>query len=182
MKAHVLPFFLGAVALATVGGCAAGYSDELKSPEQLALVKATCTNIIGVRTYGEMRGCVSSLSDALAAKTEARIDVMSDSDCAGRGLARGTAEYSVCVLERQRANAAEYARSAPAAANSQAPVKLAYGEKGQADDHSDWTSDARYRREEYACAQLGLDPTDQAFAECVAGLEISLYNADNSST
>src|SRR5579862_2599943 len=37
----------------------------------------------------------------------------------------------------------------------------------------------RFREEQNACAGLGLDPAGQAFAECVANLQASLFAADN---
>ncbi|MDB5459252.1 MAG: hypothetical protein JWO72_993, partial [Caulobacteraceae bacterium] len=39
----------------------------------------------------------------------------------------------------------------------------------------------RFRREQLACAQIGLDPVSGAFDSCVAGLRSTLFALDNPS-
>jgi hypothetical protein len=58
-------------------------------------------------------------------------------------------------------------------------VQLAYGPG--AINKGDWTFDGRHRREQLSCAQLGLDPSGEAFDECVSSLEYAMYSADDSS-
>jgi hypothetical protein len=174
MKARLLPFLIGVTALAGLSACACAYAQPA-NPQKSALIRETCTNIMGVRTYGEMLGCTRALSDAVSARAQGDIDLWSDRYCAMQGYQQGTAQFSVCVLGAQNTH-----RSAQAGTGSDnAPVQLAYGSGGI--NKSDWTFDGRHRREQLSCAQLGLDPSGGAFDDCVTSLEYGMYSADNSS-
>ncbi len=179
MKVHVLPVFLGITALVNMGGCAAIYTDAQKSPERNALVKTTCTSVMRVRTNDEMLACVNSLSDmlsaALAAKTQAALDMKADKGCTDKGLAYGTPAFSLCVLGNQQAYTAEFSRTNAVAGNP--PVMIAFTPDRNENDR--WDFDGRHGREEYSCAQLGLDPTSTIFAGCVSDLESAMQLADD---
>lgn len=174
MKVHLLSFLAGFTALAAMSACASAHAQPA-NPQQSALIRETCTNIMGVRFNGEMQGCMNALSDAVSARAEGDNDLWSDRYCAMQGYQTGTAAFSVCVLGAQNT----HRTAQTAAASDNAPVQLAYG-SGPI-NKGDWTFDGRHRREQLACAQLGLDPSGGAFDSCVTSLEYAMYSADDSS-
>ena len=86
--------------------------------------------------------------------------------CRGQGLNEGTAAFSTCMLDSQDRGAAM----------SSGPVKLAYDTSTPENSKSyfDVSNRVHWRREQYACAQIGLTPGTAAFGACMAGLEAAL--------
>ncbi len=183
MKSRALLRCLGVAALVTLSACASQDTAQLINAQQAALIKATCQNVmhIGYHNAVDLSACMGSLSDTLAAKMQGDIARKSYETCAGLGLARDTPEFSMCVLDRQKNYAAELSQNNVVLKTSPVqPVKLAYdAQKDGSEDYYDASFDTKRRREEYSCAQLGLDPISSAFGQCVADLNASLFNADN---
>lgn len=177
MKTLSLPILLGFSALVAAGGCAAQTGTQ--TPRQAALVRATCEGIMRVgHSAVDLAACTQSLSDSLAAREEGYVAVQSDKACAAQGFQPGTAQFATCVLDHKRGFGA--ARTNAAADN--APAQLTYDpakDVGASQGYYDASFDTKRRREEYSCAQLGLDPDSSAFGQCVADLDANLFYADH---
>jgi hypothetical protein len=136
-------------------------------PGQRELVAATCDRVMGLSSGGLYRQeCLDSLARAVAAKAERARTAGSYVACRGQGLHEGTAAFSTCMLADR------------AAAVAPQPVKLAYDANTpeNAKSYFDVTNSVHWRREQYACAQIGLTPGTGSFAECAAGLQAALFN------
>ena len=137
------------------------------TPEQTSLVQATCDRVMGLVHSGIYRDeCRDSLSQSLARKNKAEGMAGAYGDCSRQGLSEGSAAFSACMLDRQ---------SRPRAAAAQ-PASLAYDVNSgeNAKGYFDVNNTVHWRREQYACAQLGLTPGTGAFGQCVVSLDAAL--------
>jgi hypothetical protein len=174
---------LGIATAISLCGCASQGAASPVDSRQAAFVKTTCQSVMRVRTNAELFGCMSSLSDSLAVTTQSASAWRSEKDCADQGLTRNTPEFSICVLHAQNGySTATGQATGNADAPSGGPANVAYGaieneltSPGYGSDRFD----ARRRREEYSCAELGLDPNFGQFTECVDGLDDAMQAADN---
>ncbi len=170
-------------ALLAAQGSVAQNREHLLTPQQTAMIKATCQTVmhIGYHNAVDLDACMGSLSDSLAAKAQGDISWKSDADCAAQGLARDTPAFSMCVLDRQNGYVARISQTNEAAgAPPSAPTSLAYdAQKDNSQAYYDSSFDTKRRREQYSCAQLGIDPVSSAFGQCVADLDADLFNADH---
>jgi hypothetical protein len=144
-------------------------SPELRAiePGQRELVAATCDRVMGLSSGGLYRQeCLDSLARAVARKAESAQMAGSYVACRSQGLQEGTAAFSTCMLDDR------------AAVASAQPVKFAYDSNTpeNAKSYFDVTNSVHWRREQYACAQIGLTPGTGGFAECTAGLQAALFN------
>jgi len=144
----------------------------------LTLARATCTDVMKVRTDAEAAGCVSTLLDALSAKAQGDVYAADDADCMRRGLANGTADFSACVLDLDRAHANAPSSDRALYGGARETVVVESRKGADIDDRFPGTFAARHRREEDSCARLGLDPGSTPFAYCVTGLDTAIYTAD----
>ena len=134
-------------------------------PDQRELVAATCDRVMGLSSGGLYRQeCMDSLARAVARKVESARMAGSYVACRGQGLNEGTAAFSTCMLDDR------------AAAVSAQPLKLAYDADTPENSKSyfDVSNRVHWRREQYACGQIGLTPGTSAFGDCTAGLEAAL--------
>jgi hypothetical protein len=173
------------LALLSAPGCAAQSREQFLTPQQVAMIKATCQTVmhIGYHNAIDLDACTTSLSDSLTAKTLGDLDLKIEEDCVAQGLARGTPAFSMCVVDRHNGFVARvtHANSAMASART-GPVQLAYdAQKDNSQAYYDSSFDTKRRREQYSCAQLGIDPASSAFGQCVAGLDADLFHADHPS-
>jgi hypothetical protein len=175
MKMRSLSLLVTVSTIVVAGGCIA-QSRAPAYPPQGSLVRETCENIMRLgHNEVALAACTDSLSESLAARQQGYADVQSDRACSGEGLAPGSAQFATCVLDRKR-------HGAPAlmAANSTSQLTYDPGKDvGASENYYDASFDTKRRREQYSCAQLGLDPDSGAFGQCVASLDASLFNADH---
>jgi hypothetical protein len=178
----------GAVAAAGLGGCASAqpYNPAGLDGAQLGRVEGVCQSVMGLWANeppipgpGDPRldplenhyqGCVASLSGSLRSVDQSYGLAQADRDCRGRGLASGGPDLAQCVLETQRAGAL---RAPTMTAVSDERVQVAPRSFYSAGPHEE------SRREEMACARLGLNPVDLAFDNCVKDLKDTFYAIDN---
>jgi len=144
----------------------------------LTLARATCTDVMKVRTNAEADGCVSTLLDALSAKAQGEVYAADDADCTRRGLANGTADFSACVLDLNRAHANAPSSDKALYGGARETVVVESRKGADIDDRFPGAFAARHRREEDSCARVGLDPGSTPFTYCVTGLEAAIYAAD----
>lgn len=171
--------FCSAAAIAfLLGACAQGSASETITPQQTAAIQATCTRIMRLRQgEAEFDGCVSDLSNTVAWEISNARAAHAYGDCAALGLKRKSLEFSRCVLDRENAPPA----AEPPASQAAAPLNVADVKPADADPDGYFRAGfaLRRRREQFACAQMGLEPGSTPFVDCVDGLEIDLFNIAN---
>lgn len=123
-----------------------------------------CTRILVTRT-GEYANtmCREALSRALAARLAQDGANQQAETCRRSGLRDGTAAFSMCVLQKRQPDLV-------AIPTGQA-VSLPVDDPYPGNSYTDVTPAARWRRAQYACAQIGLLPARAAFAQCVADID-----------
>jgi len=125
----------------------------------------------------EFEACVSSLSDSLAYQVSADYANNAYRDCAEAGLKRQSAAFSRCVLDRE--NAQKDRGALPAGAAARLDAAFVTAADASPDDYFQSSFKMRNRREEYACAQLGLEPQSGAFLSCVSKLDMDIFTVDH---
>jgi hypothetical protein len=113
----------------------------------------------GAETNG-YRGCIASLSRSLLTSGAARATSAADRACRGEGLTDGSPALAECVLKRAQA-------VRPAAAAQSVSLVVTPFEDGQGPNS--WSHQTE-RREQQACAQIGLEPAGSQYASCLNGL------------
>jgi hypothetical protein len=96
--------------------------------------------------------------------------------CERAGLKRETSEFSRCVLDRE--NAQKDAGIAPGGAGKLDAAFIAPVDSNQ-DSYFASSFNVRHRREQYACAQLGLEPDTGAFTSCVDNLDMEIFAVEH---
>ena len=158
-------------------GCATAgpYNPEHLAPTDHAEVASLCTSTIGLRPGVEQYdACLEALSASVRGVALGQALAASQADCLRQGLPPGGRALAQCELDRSRARAAG-PQTMPVLSSGPTPPAVrvrSYWSASNAEVH---------RREETACAQLGLEPVGGAFAQCVASLDASLFAANNPS-
>ena len=139
-------------------------------------VGQVCQSVIRVQPgTAQYDGCVESLSGSAASIGQGRAMMQAHDACLDRGLQPGTPALAECTLSQAGARPAA---AAIKASDSVAPQMQTPG------GSKSWFSisrDDQFRRQQLACARIGLDPTSAAFDGCVAGLGSTLFELDNPS-
>ena len=184
----------GVLALSSLTACAAEptYNPDNLPAGQYARVAGVCQNVMGLSPDEHLeggywmgsdrldywsshyRGCIVSLSDSLQSVNDTLVTQQADADCRAKGYRTGSPDLALCVL--QTANSHPEPTPSPATAAAATPVseKLpAVGSYFRASPRETG------RREQVACAALGLEPTDGAFKSCVKGLSDTFYAIDH---
>lgn len=147
-------------------------SDAQALPVQdAATLGKTCTEIVGAAKGTTLYdGCVSSLSQTARSQRQAAMLARNADDCSRTGLRSGTASFATCILQRRDTHVATHAgqRAVASVSISSVPAGLLHK------PFIESTPAIRQRKEEYACAQLGLSPDGEAFGQCVADLGAAL--------
>jgi hypothetical protein len=149
-------------------GCAMAepYNPDRLASGEIAGVGAICSNVMGLKPFeSQYAGCVDSLSGSVSYSDRGRALWQARATCLAEGQRADTPGLAECELTRsgERRGSGEVDASASGPARS-------YFYTSPRDVH---------RREEAACARLGLEPTDAAFAGCVGNLQSTLFEADN---
>ena len=165
--AALLPLLLASMPLGASAAPPLSPEQRALAPDQRELVAQTCDRVMGLSSGGLYRQeCMDSLARTVAGRDETAHLVGSYQTCRGQGLHEGTAAFSTCMLDSQDRGAAMSAE----------PVKLAYdwNTPENAKSYFDVSNHVHWRREQYACAQIGLTPGSAAFGQCTGGLEAAL--------
>jgi hypothetical protein len=158
LAAAVLPF------LAACGATAA----EMAPPQKAAL-EATCSRVMGLRPgEAEFAGCVDTLSDSLARETSYDRAAAAYRACAQQGVAHGTPDFGRCVLDSEGTATPQDAAQTLNAAEVTAPANFTGG-------YFSASFPMRYRRAEYACATIGLQPSSGPFESCASDLDSNMW-------
>lgn len=117
------------------------------------------------------RGCVTSLSDSIQKVADVEATEQADASCQAKGYQTGSSDLALCVLQAadERRGNAETATATPISYHPETANGSFFYASGK----------ELNRREQIACASLGLDPSNASFAECVKDLKDTLYAIDN---
>jgi hypothetical protein len=184
-----------AIATLSVSACAA--ATPLFNPDglqggQLSRVEQVCQSVMGLSPTERLsggdwlgdqrldfwtshyRGCVTSLSDSVQNVSGDQTTQQADHDCRAKGYADGTPDLALCVLQVSRqAPGAPNPQQAPASQSQSAEsLPTASGSFFYASPHE------TRRREEVACAAVGIEPTHDAFKACVDDLQNTFHAID----
>jgi len=120
------------------------------------------------------RGCIVSLSDSLQNVRDTEVVRQAEEQCRAKGLLSGSPELALCVL--QTANEHPEPTESQSAAAGQTPVSEKFAAAG-----SYYFASPREtaRREQVACAALGLSPAEAEFKSCVQQLSATFYSIDH---
>lgn len=120
--------------------------------------------------------CIASLSDSLLSVAQEEAASKAHQECLAKGLPLGSADLAVCVLERVKVNSVM--SSASDSSQAVRSENSAYEPRAVRSFFYASPRETR-RREEKACARLGLEPPYGAFAKCVKLLNDNFYAIDN---
>jgi hypothetical protein len=169
------------------------YNPDRLGADQFARVSQICQTVMGLSPNEALssgywlgndrldydtshyRGCVLSLSDSLQSVLDAQITQQADENCRAKGLNPGSAELALCVLRSVNGHPdpAPAQASAVTATPISALVTPAKGSFFTVSPHETG------RREQAACAALGLSPAEGAFKGCVKQLDSTFYAIDH---
>ncbi|HZQ41316.1 MAG TPA: hypothetical protein VFA87_10990 [Rhizomicrobium sp.] len=161
----IVPLLLACVPLAASAAPPLSPEQRALSPGQRALVAETCDRVMGLSEGGIYRQeCMDSLARSVAAKAESARLADSYRLCRSHGLNEGMPGFSTCILDN------------PDPVLPVVNVKLAYDPSTSENSKSyfDVNNRIHWRREQHACAQIGLTPGAAAFSQCTASLEAAL--------
>jgi hypothetical protein len=184
-----------ALAILSVSACAAAtpaFNPDALQEAQLSRVAQVCQAVVGLspseRLIGgewlgdshldywtsRYRGCLTSLSDSVQNLGDIQAKQQADRACRAKGYADASPDLALCVLQSARQAQAQDSAQAPAV-NQQSAEALptASGSLFYASAHE------RQRREELACAAVGIEPTSDAFNACVNDLRNTFHAIDS---
>jgi len=193
LRYALLALTLGTAMVVSMPGCASdrAYNPDGLANDQFSRVAYICENVVGLDpneplTGGNYlgaprldyytnhyRGCVLSLSDSLEGGMAADAARAAGESCHARGYAAGSPELALCELNSSTSTAAT-AQSTPASVqtiseNISRP-EVSYRSASNAEHH---------RRQNLACAALGIEPAKDDFGRCVHNLDAMFYAIDN---
>ncbi len=186
-----IPLLLGTLAICGVSACVSAepYNPDNLPATQVARIAQICQTNIGLspseppvlirqigarhldRNISHYQGCIASLSDAVQRNADALAARHAHTACAAKGLREETPEFAMCVLDS--ANRADEATPTSAGNSGAQAVEQPVGSYFYASGRE------MRRREQVACAQLGLDPVGEEFDRCVKDLKATFWTLDN---
>ena len=160
------------LAFSSVSVCAnaAPYNPDGLPADQVASIGRTCQSVMRLEPNEEhYQRCVESLLDSAKTLNEGRALQAARANCLDQGLQPGGPGFAECELHP--AHVQPVRAIATPANDMTAP--------GDSKSYPYASSRDVLRREQLSCARLGIDPADGAFANCVAGLQSSMFDADH---
>lgn len=183
---------LAASVVAAGAAQAAPYNPGQLPANQLTRVQDVCVRVMGLNsgepestvwgaavapglTPGEnhYQGCVASLSSSLRAQAQVAARVQADADCRLEGAGDDMASRAQCVLTALNDGRGDRSAQSSILFRTASVDPVAHGSFYRTGHHE------RLRREEAACAAIGLNPAGEAFAPCVKGLIDTFFAIDN---
>ncbi len=182
-----------AIAVLSISACAAAtpaFNPAGLQETQLSRVAQVCQNVMGLspaeRLIGgewlgdshldywtsRYRGCVTSLSDSLQSLGNLQANQEADRACRAKGYADGSSDLALCVLQSTQTQGPVGAQQSVVSQPSAEALPTASGSLFYASAHE------RRRREELACAAVGIEPTRDAFKACVNDLQNTFHAID----
>jgi hypothetical protein len=120
------------------------------------------------------RGCVVSLSDSVQGARDTTVVQQAEDRCRAQGLLPGSPDLALCVLHSANEHSEPTASAATGADQPNlSESSVAAGSFYFASAHE------IARREQVACAALGLSPAQAGFKSCVQQLRSTFYAIDH---
>ncbi len=166
-----------ALAFGSVAACAnAGpYNPDNLPGAQAASIGQICQSVMRLQPSGEQyQSCVDSLMDSAKNLNRGQALQEARANCFDKGLRPGEPGFGECELQSAELQPVRTTATWAPAANDAA-------EPGGTKSYFYASPHDVFRREQLSCARLGFDPADGGFGSCVAGLESSMFEADNPS-
>jgi len=137
------------------------------SPDGGARVDQVCAGVVGLAP-GEKHfaACEQSLADSLRSLREGQGTALARRHCLDRGYRPGTAGLAECELASTPADP-------PRGPDYNAPTP------GGSRSYFLVSRETAFRRDQLACAKLGFDPAQSAFADCASDLRGALARASD---
>jgi hypothetical protein len=155
------------------------YNPDHLSMDQLSHVEEVCQTVMGLRptdalrdnlwagdpdpaaSTNDYRGCIATLSNSLQSGSAVRASSGAERDCRSKGLTTGSSDLALCVLSTERNPPAGQVVLASVTVR---PFLVPTGATFAGHVLTGVS------KEQLACAEAGLDPTENGFAGCVQGL------------
>jgi len=188
LKTTLVASFVIASGGVTACVAATPFNPDRLPADQMVLVNHICRDVMGLNPQesqigGVYRGsphldpgvnhfqaCVASLSDSLNATAKAEAANQAQRDCDARGLQPATAEHAQCMLQAMQSRPVILTATAVTTPQTKpGPVSNFFLDSPR----------QTRRKTQVACAQLGLDPPDGAFARCVKRMQDNFFAIDN---
>ena len=164
------PEHLGATSLSRVQGICVSEMGLSRS-EPLSTVWGAATNPGLVGGENHFQGCVASLSASLKDVAATQTRLQANQDCRARGLKAESAELARCVLDTLR--------SPPSAPREPAVEQVSVSAPPPKGSFFTASGHEIRRREERACAAIGLNPAYGTFDACVKSIDDTFFSIDN---
>jgi len=184
-----------AMAGLNITSCVAGqpYNPDGLGADQFSRVSQICQTVMGLSPdeplssgtwlgndrldydTSHYRGCVLSLSDSLQSVVDAQVTQRADENCRARGLKPGSADLALCVLRSVNS----HPDSAPTQASEVTATPISSLVTPAKRSFFTVSPHETARREQAACAALGLSPAEGAFKGCVRQLDSTFYAIDH---
>jgi hypothetical protein len=183
------------LSVVVISACAAtpmAFNPDGLPDAQLSRVAQVCQNVMGLNPSEPLMGgnwlggpslpywtnhyraCITSLSDTLQRRSDLEATREADRECRAKGYADGTPDLALCVLQSKRRTSASNGPQLVTALDGPGAQELptAGGSFFYASGRE------TRRREENACAVLGLESADGAFGACVNDLQGIFHSID----
>ena len=176
-----------ALAGASMVGCATPTANDTHEPA--AAVAEICRNVLGLSPTERLtggnwtgtdkldywtshyKGCIASLSDSAQGAMDTTVVEQAEERCRAKGLLPGSPDLALCVLQ----SANEHPDPVPSQASTAAPTT-----SGVAPGSFYFASNQEIaKREQVACAALGISPAQPDFKGCVRQLQATFYAIDH---
>lgn len=178
----VIPALLSAGACVTLAACAssAPYNPDHLSADRISQLGEVCQTVMGFQpsealtenlwpdnpdssvSTNSYRGCIATLSDSLQQVAAVQASRQAERECHLKGFDTGSSDLALCALTAEQTPI------------STTPIRLASLTDTPFLTSNKPTFSAQVpntvHKEQVACAELGLDPNEEAFAGCVRGL------------
>jgi hypothetical protein len=179
-----------ALAGASMVGCATPAANDAQEPT--TAVAGICQNVLGLSPTERLtggnwlgtdkldywtshyRGCLVSLSDSLQGAQDTTVVQQAAERCRAKGLLPGSPDLALCVLQSANEHPDPAPAPAPAAASATAGTPTAPPGSFYFASNNEIA-----RREQVACAALGLSPAQAEFKGCVQQLRSTFYAIDH---
>lgn len=193
-----------ALAGASIVGCATAAANDPQSPAASGRVAAICQNVLGLSPSERLtggnwmgndkldywtshyRGCLVSLSDSQQGARDTAVVQQAEDRCRAKGLQAGSPDLALCVLQsandHPEPTSTQRTATTQANATSQATTTTegASAEPTAAPGSFYFASASEIaRREQVACAAIGLSPAQGEFKGCVQQLRATFYAIDH---
>jgi hypothetical protein len=202
-KRRMLSVLSCALAGACIVGCATAAANDPQNPAAGGRVAAICQNVLGLSPSERLtggnwmgndkldywtshyRGCLVSLSDSQRGARDTAVVQQAEDRCRAKGLQAGSPDLALCVLQaaNDHPDPAPAQRTATTEANATSQATTTEGASAQptATPGSFYFASASEiaRREQVACAALGLSPAQGEFKGCVQQLRATFYAIDH---